>query len=84
MIASLVAIGEPRGAFEAVLRGDMDGRGVGVLEGEWWADRRGEVGVFGPASRSDSSMCQLKVSKARYGDGRIVWVAHGGLGDSLA
>jgi hypothetical protein len=79
-----VAIGDPRAAFEATLRGDMDGRGVGVLAGEWWADRRGEVGVFGPASRSKSSMCQLTVSGARYGDSRIVWVAYGGLGDSLA
>lgn len=51
-MASLVAIGEPRGAFEAVLRGEMEGRGVGVLAGEWWADRRGDVGVLGPASRS--------------------------------
>jgi len=74
-MASLVAIGEPLGALEAVLRGDMDGRGVGVLAGEWWwADRRGEMGVLGSASRSGGGMCQLAVSKARYDDGSIVWV----------
>jgi hypothetical protein len=74
-MASLVAIGEPLGALEAVLRGDMDGRGVGVLAREWWwADRRGDMGVLGSASRSGGSMCQLTVSKARYDDGSRVWV----------
>ena len=29
-------MGEPLGALEAVLRGDMEGRGVGVLAGVWW------------------------------------------------
>jgi len=62
----------------------MDGRGVGVLAGEWWEDRRGEAGGFGPASRSENSMCQLTVSVARHGDSRIVWVAYGGCVDSLA
>lgn len=62
----------------------MDGRGVGVLAGEWWEDRRGEAGVFGPASRSENSMRQLTVSVARHGDSRIVWVAYGGCVDSLA
>lgn len=47
-----MAIGEPLGGFDAVLRGEIDGRGVGVLAGVWWVERGGEVGAPWSPSRS--------------------------------
>jgi len=35
-----------------VLRGEIEGRGVGVLAGVWWAGRRGGVCTPESASRS--------------------------------
>lgn len=54
-MASLVAIGEPLGGLEAVLRGEIDGRGVGVLAGVWWVERGGEVGAPWSPSTSEAA-----------------------------
>lgn len=62
-MASLVAIGEPFGGFDAVLRGEIEGRGVGVLAGVWWVERRGEVGAFGSPGRSLKAQVSLQTGR---------------------